>query len=144
MPVVAAESPLLWWNGFPVAFVLTCVIELPVYLLAFAALGWCRARPSPNRPLTVRTALALALAVNCITHPVLWALTVRRPEPGRLLAAELCVALVEGLLIFLVVLRRRGRETSASRLSWSLLTALGVNTLSLLIGLLVLPLVLSA
>jgi hypothetical protein len=142
VPVVAPESPLLWWNGFPVAFALTCVIELPVYLLAFAALGWCRARPSPNRPLTIRTALALALAVNCITHPVLWAISVRRPQPGRLLTAELGVALVEGLLIFLVVLRRRGRETAASRLSWSMLSALGVNTLALLVGLVLLPVIL--
>jgi hypothetical protein len=142
--VLDPESPLLWWNGFPVAFALTCVIELPVYLLAFAALGWCRARPSPNRPLTIRTALALALAVNCITHPLLWAISVRRPPPGRLLAAELAIALVEGLLIFLVVLRRRGRESPASRLRWSLVTALGVNTLSLLVGLVLLPLILRA
>jgi hypothetical protein len=133
---------LLWWNGFPVAFALTCVIELPVYLLAFAALGWCRSRPSPHRPLTIRTALALALAVNCITHPVLWAVAVGRPEPSRLVAAELGVVLVEGLLIFLVVLRRRGRETAVSRLSWSLLSALGVNTLSLLVGLVLLPVIL--
>jgi hypothetical protein len=141
VPVVAPESPLLWWNGFPIAFALTCVIELPVYLLAFAALGWCRARPSPNRPLTIRTALALALAVNCITHPVLWAISVRQPQPSRLLAAELGVALVEGLLIFLVVLRRRGRESPASRLSWSMLSALGVNTLSLLVGLVLIPVI---
>jgi hypothetical protein len=139
--VVNPDSPLLWWNGFPVAFALTCVIELPVYLLAFAALGWCRARPSPNRPLTIRTALLLALAVNCVTHPMLWAMSLREPQPGRLLAAELAVALVEGLLIFLVVLRRRGRETPASRLSWSLMSALGVNTLSLLVGLVLLPLI---
>ena len=139
--MVNPDSPLLWWNGFPVAFALTCVIELPVYLLAFAALGWCRARPSPNRPLTIRTALLLALAVNCVTHPVLWALSLPEPRPGRLLAAELVVALVEGLLIFLVVLRRRGRETPASRLSWSLMSALGVNTLSLLVGLVLLPLI---
>jgi hypothetical protein len=139
--VVTPDSPLLWWNGFPVAFALTCVIELPVYLLAFAALGWCRARPSPNRPLTIRTALLLALAVNCVTHPMLWALSLREPQPGRLLGAELVVALVEGLLIFLVVLRRRGRETPASRLSWSLMSALGVNMLSLLVGLVLLPLI---
>ena len=141
MPVVPPESPLLWWNGFPVAFALTCVIELPVYLLAFAALGWARARPSPNRPLTIRTALGLALAVNCITHPVLWAVSLRQPQPGRLMIAELGVALVEGLLIFLVVLRRRGRETPSSRLNWSLMSALGVNTLSLLVGLVLLPLI---
>jgi hypothetical protein len=144
VPVVGPESPLLWWNGFPVAFALTCLIELPVYLLAFAALGWCRSRPSPHRPLTFRTALGLALAVNCLTHPVLWAMSLRQPQPGRLLTAELSVALVEGLLIFFVVLRRRGRETPASRLSWSLITALGVNTLSLLVGLVLLPLILSS
>jgi hypothetical protein len=143
MPVVTPESPLLWWNGFPVAFALTCVIELPVYLLAFAALGWSRARPSPHRPLTIRTALGLALAVNCITHPALWAVSLRQREPGRLLIAEFGVALVEGLLIFLVVLRRRGRETAASRLKWSLMSALGVNTLSLLVGLVLLPLIIS-
>ena len=133
--MVAPESPLLWWDGFPVAFVLTCVIELPVYLLAFAALGWCRSRPSPHRPLTIRTRVWGSLwRSTCLTHPVLWAMSLRQAEPGRLLAAELGVALVEGLLIFLVVLRRRGRETPGSRLSWSLITALGVNTLSLLVG----------
>jgi hypothetical protein len=142
--VVTPESPLLWWHGFPVAFVLTCLIELPVYLLAFAALGWCRSRPSPHRPLTIRTALGLGLAVNCLTHPALWAMSLREPQPGRLLTAELGVALVEGLLIFLVVLRRRGRETPVSRLRWSMLTALGVNTLSLLVGLVVLPSIISS
>ena len=144
MPVLAPESPLLWWNGFPIAFALTCVIELPVYLLAFAALGWCRSRPSPNRPLTIRTALLLALAVNCLTHPVLWAIYLRQPQPGRLLATELGVAVVEGLLIFLVVLRRRGRETPATRLNWSLMSAVGVNTLSLLVGLVLLPVIISS
>jgi hypothetical protein len=144
MPVVTPDSPLLWWNGFPVAFALTCVIELPVYLLAFAALGWCRSRPSPHRPLTTRSALALALAVNCLTHPMLWAISLRQAQPGWLLTAELSVALVEGLLIFFVVLRRRGRETPASRLSWSMLTALGVNTLSLLVGLVLLPVLLTS
>lgn len=73
---------------------------------------------------------------------MLWAVTVRRPQPDRLLAAELGVALVEGLLIFLVVLRRRGRESRASRLVWSLLSAFGVNSLSLLVGLMLLPLIL--
>ena len=139
MPVVAPDSPLLWWNGFPVAFALTCAIELPVYLLAFAAMGWCRSRPSRNRPLTIRTALGLALAVNCISHPVLWAVFLRYPQLGWLLIAEIGVALVEGLLVFLVVLRRRGRETPASRLKWSLMSAVGVNTLSLLVGLVLLP-----
>jgi hypothetical protein len=140
--VIGPESPLSWWSGFPVAFGLTCLIELPVYLLAFAALGWCRSRPSPSRPLTYWTALALGLAVNCVTHPLLWAIRVSQPLPGRLLAAALGLALLEGLLIFLVVLRRPGRELPVSRLRWSLVSALGVNTLSLLISLLLLPVLL--
>ena len=144
MPVVGPESPLLWWNGFPVAFALTCVIEMPVYLLAFAALGWCRSRPSPHRPLTIRSALGLALAVNCLTHPMLWAMSLRQAQLGWLLTAELECGPGGGLLIFFVVLRRRGRETPVSRLSWSMLTALGVNTLSLLVGLVLLPLFLTS
>ena len=142
--MVTPDSPLLWWNGFPVAFALTCLIELPVYLLAFAALGWCRARPSRNRPLTIRTALGLALAVNCLTHPVLWAVSLRQLQPTPLLIAELSVAVAEGLLVFLGVLRRHGWETPASRLKWSLMTAVGVNTLSLLVGLVLLPLLISS
>lgn len=129
-----------WWSGFPAAFVLTCVIELPAYVLAFAALGWCRRRPSPHRPLTILTALGVGLAVNLVTHPLLWTVALRLVDLGQLLVAELAVAAVEGLLIFLVALRRRGRETVASRLAWSLTTAVGVNTLSLLVGLVVLPL----
>jgi hypothetical protein len=137
--VTTSGSPLLWWEGFPVAFVLTCVIELPAYVLAFATLGWCRLRPSARRPLTVLSALGLGLAVNLLTYPVLWAVSLRLSGPVELLVAQLCVAVVEGLLIFAVVLARRGDETWPSRLRWSLLTAVGVNTLSLLVGLVVLP-----
>ena len=133
-------SPLLWWDGFAVAFVLTCVIELPAYVLAFVTLGWCRLRPSARRPLTVLTALSLALAINFVTHPLFWAVARRLDGPGELLVAELGVAAVEGLLIFAVVQARRGDESRASRLRWTLLTAVGVNTLSLLVGLVVLPL----
>jgi hypothetical protein len=138
--VVTPGSPLLWWDGFAIAFVLTCAVELPSYALAFVTLGWCRAQPSPGRPLTVLSALGVGLAVNLITHPVLWAVARGLSGPGVLLVAELAVAAVEGLLIFLVVLQRRGEESWASRLRWSMLTAVGVNTLSLLVGLVVLPL----
>ena len=119
---------------------LTCVIELPAYIFTFATLGWCQMRPSPRRPLTVLSAVGLVLAINLLTQPVLWAVAQRLSGPVELLVAELGVAVVEGLLIFVVVLSPRGEETWASRLRWSLLTALGVNTLSLLVGLVVLPL----
>jgi hypothetical protein len=139
--VVTPGSPLQWWDGYLVAFLLTCAVELPAYLVAFSTLGWCRLRPNPRRPLTVLSALGLGLAVNLITHPLLWTVARRLDGPADLLMAELGVAVVEGLLIFVVVQTRRAEDESrASRLRWSLLTAVGVNTLSLLVGLVVLPL----
>lgn len=137
-------SVLSWWNGFPIAFALTCVIELPAYLVAFVTLGWCRARPSPARPLTIGSALGVGLAVNLITHPVLWRVALDLRSPGPLLLAELAVVLVEGGLVFAVVRRRRGRERATSRLAWSMVVAAGANALSLLVGLLVLPTLLAA
>ena len=133
-------SPLLWWDGFAVGLLLTCLIELPAYVFAFVTLGWCRLRASPLWPLTMRSALGLALAINLITHPMFWAVARRLDGPAELLAAELGVAVLEGLLIFAVVQARRGEDSRSSRLRWSLLTAVGVNTLSLLVGLVVLPL----
>jgi hypothetical protein len=141
--VLSPGSPLLWWEGFPIAFALTCLIELPAYLMAFAALGWSRSRPSPRRPLTTRTALALALAVNLISHPVFWTIAQVLDSTGTLIVAELGVALIEGLLIFAVVVRRPGFDTVGNRFGWALLSAAGVNMLSLMIGLLVLPLMIS-
>ncbi len=138
--MVTPGSPLLWWDGFAVAFVLTCLVELPAYLLAFVTVGWCRFGPSPQRPMTVLSGLGVALAVNLITHPLLWTVARALNGPGELLVAELAVAVVEGLLIFAVALARRDEESRASHLRWSLLTAVGVNTLSLLVGLVVLPL----
>jgi hypothetical protein len=55
----------------------------------------------------------------------------------------MCVAVIEGMLIFAVVALRPGTDTRLSRLGWSLLTALGVNTLSLLNGLITLPAILN-
>jgi Flp pilus assembly protein protease CpaA len=139
--VVTPGSPLQWWDGYLVAFLLTCVVELPAYLLAFTTLGWCRLRPSPRRPLTVLSALGVGLAVNLITHPLLWTVARELSGPADLLVAELVVAVVEGLLIFVIVQTRRAEDESrASRMRWSMLTAVGVNTLSLLVGLVVLPL----
>ena len=141
--VLTPGSPLLWWDGFPIAFALTCLIELPAYLMAFAALGWSRGRPSPRRPLTTRTTLALALAVNLISHPWLWMVALRLDSTGRLIIAELGVSVVEGLLIFAVVGRRPGYDTIGNRFGWAMLSAAGVNMLSLLVGMLVLPLIIS-
>jgi hypothetical protein len=136
--VLPADSPLRWWDGFPVAFALTCVIELPAYLLAFASLGWLGRRRDPQRPLTGAAALALGLAVNLITHPMLWAVSHRLRTGGSLLLAEVGVAVVEGMLVFLVV----ERGTTGGRhglLGWALLAAVGVNALSVAVGLVVMP-----
>ena len=138
MTVLSSGSPLLLWNGFPVAFALTCVIEVPAYLGAFSALGWVR----PGRgPLGRGTAVALGFAVNMVTHPLLWAFALQAALTPRLLA-EIVVALVEGGLVFAVV-RRRGPypETLLNRLAWSIMVAVGVNTLSLLVGLVLMPLI---
>jgi hypothetical protein len=142
--VVTPGSPLPWWDGYGLAFLLTCVVELPAYLLAFTTLGWCRLQPSPRRPLTLLSAVGVGLAVNLVTHPVLWTVARQLNGPADLLVAELAVAAVEGLLIFVVVQARRTEDESRlSRLRWSLLTAVGVNTLSLLVGLVVLPLLIA-
>ena len=81
--------------------------------------------------------LGLALAVNLITHPLLWWLALGFEQPQQLIMAELGVAVLEGLLIFAVIRHRPGLDSLVNRLAWSLMTAIGVNTLSLLIGLLI-------
>jgi hypothetical protein len=131
--VLPADSPLLWWGGFPIGFALTCVVELPAYLATFWALGWLQT----GGPLTMGRSLRLGLAVNLVvTHPTLWLVGLTLGAAGRLSsttlgAAELGVVFLEGLAIALVT-RRPG---------WSMVVALGVNGLSVVVGLLVLPVV---
>ena len=85
------------------------------------------------------TGLGLALAVNLITHPLLWWLSLDFDGPQQLIMAEAAVALVEGLVIFAVVRHRRGTDSLVNRFGWSMMIAFGVNALSLLIGLLIMP-----
>ena len=54
--------------------------------------------------------LGLALAANLITHPLLWALVAGLDETAHLVLAEIGVAVLEGLMIFAVVQRRRVGE----------------------------------
>jgi hypothetical protein len=137
--VLPADSPLRWWDGFPVAFALTCVIELPAYLLAFGSLGWLGRRQDGRRPLGWPAAIALALAVNLITHPLLWAISHQLRTTGALLLAEVGVAAVEGVLIFLVASRLGLPNRRRGLLAWSLLAAVGANAMSLAAGLVVMP-----
>jgi hypothetical protein len=142
--VLPADSPLRWWDGFPVAFALTCVIELPAYLLAFGSLGWLGRRSGARRTLSWTAAVALGIAVNLMTHPVLWAVSHRLRTAGSLLLAEAGVAVVEGLLIVLVVVRLDRPDRPRAVLAWSLLAAVGANASSLAAGLVVLPWLLGA
>ncbi len=79
--------------------------------------------------------------MNLISHPMLWAVSLNLTEAAQLIMAEVAVAGLEGLLIFAMVQRDPGPDTRAVRFGWSLLCAVGVNALSLLVGLLVLPLI---
>lgn len=133
------DSPLLWWSGYPIAFLLTCLIEIPAYLAAFSTLGWWRRPPDPRRPLTLRAAGMLALGVNLLTHPVLWMVALRLSTIVELMLAEFVVAVMEGAIIFAIVVYRRGGDSRTNRFGWAMLISLGVNTLSLLVGLVTLP-----
>ena len=115
---------------------------MPAYLGSFIALGWLHRR---RGPLTVGRAVAVGFGVNLITHPLLWGWSLAHPGAVPRLGAEVAVALVEGALILLAV-GRRGRHPDSwlNRAAWSLSIAVGVNTLSLLVGLLVLPSLLGA
>ena len=102
-------------------------------------LDWCGRGRRPDRSLSLLTGLGLALAVNLITHPLLWWLALDFDRPLELIMAELVVALVEGLVIFAVVRHRRGSDSLVNRFGWSMMAAFGVNALSLLLGLLIMP-----
>ncbi len=136
--MVSAEELLSWWQGFPAVFAVTCLVEVPVYLLAFLIVGWFRPHPGGGPALTPGRAAALALAVNVITGPAVWWVALRAETQGQVMVAELVAATVEALIIFAAV-ARRGPDTRSVRLGWAFMTALGANTLALVVDLLVLP-----
>jgi hypothetical protein len=107
-------------TGYPTALALTLVVEVPLYALALHA-GW--------RLPWWRGAL-LGVAVNALTHPVLWhaldGARHARSYPLVLVAAETGVALVEWAVVALVVRR--------DRLALGVVCA-GVNAASVLAGL---------
>jgi len=83
-------------------------------------------------------AAALALGVNLVSHPALWAVGLQMSNASSLLLAETAVAALEGFAIFLVTTRARV-DQAAGRLRWSMLTAGGVNALSLVVGVVAWP-----
>jgi len=136
--MVAPWSLVAFWDAFLVGLAITCAVEVPAYLGAFAAVGWVK---RDRGPLNRWSAIAKAIVVNVITVPFLWRFVLRGPDPGALLLAVLGVAAIEGALIFAVV-RRRGKypEGRGNRMLWCATIAIGVNALSLLVGLRALPL----
>jgi hypothetical protein len=118
---------LTWWGGWVPAFVLTCVIEVPVYLVMFELFGLAGAAPIEQsagtraggtragdiRAPVIRVpslgwpqAIVLALVLNIATHPVFWAYALRIDSTLGQVLAELVVTLAEGLIIWAVVGRR--------------------------------------
>lgn len=114
------------WADWPAAFALTCLVEVPAYLLAFAAMGWLRPAGEAGRTGIVLRGLAVAFGVNLVTHPMLWLGALQLDSMIGLLFAEVLVVMAETLIIF-AVLRRS--------LPWIALIALATNTLSFLVGL---------
>lgn len=105
-----------WWGfggTYASAFVLTWLIETIVYLAAFSLSGLFE--PDPDRRLTIRRALLLVLAVNLVSHPLLWLVASSVDGLGVVLIGEVAVVLLEGTLIGLV-LRGSWRRAYAAAL----------------------------
>ncbi|MFC4998767.1 hypothetical protein ACFPIJ_13090 [Dactylosporangium cerinum] len=101
------------------ALLLTLAVEVPLYVLALTAL----------RLATPARAALLGVAVNLLTHPVLWWLLAPRPSAGRLWGAEAAVVVVEAAVLLLACRRDP---------ALLLVTSLGANAVSVLMGLLLL------
>lgn len=102
---------------WPVAFGLTILLEVPLYLAGLCGLrlaGW-------------RRALVAAVASNVLTHPLLWLfLSAGEWSWTRTVGAEAIVVLVEAGVLAAVVRRGAG---------WAAVLALGANAASFAVGL---------
>jgi len=105
---------------YPLALALTLAVEVPVYVVALRAAGL----------LTGWRALAVAVAANLATHPLVWAVLLRFGSAywPTFAVAEAAAWLAETVAVFLAV--RRDAVLIA-------LTALVANAASCLAGLLV-------
>lgn len=115
---------------YPLALLITVVVELPIVVAGLGVLDWAAFGSSR------RWARALlALTVNLITHPVLWWSLRHAYGHGAdltwLVLAELAVWGAETVLI-MIGSRRRIRD-----LSWALALAGCANAASLAVGLII-------
>ncbi|MEI2827789.1 MAG: hypothetical protein V9F04_16410 [Dermatophilaceae bacterium] len=120
-PTAAAASGAAYLSSYLVALALTLVVEVPVYAVLARVFAWV------SWPL----ALVAGVIVNLLTHPLLYAASLRFDAWWQLAAAETIVALVEGSVL-VWAWRRRPTE------SWVWVGAVVANALSVLVGLVVL------
>jgi hypothetical protein len=112
---------LSWWAGFVPAFVLTCVIEAPCYLIGCRLLGGRLAWPA-------------VVMINLATHPLLWALALHWPGPWRLLALEAAVVVVEAALLWALQGRRAAPGERRLSIGDAVVVSLLANAASALLG----------
>jgi len=113
-------------RDWALAFLLTLVVETPVYLLA------------TRRSLGVVAALVMVLVVNIATHPIAWTIIMLScgSSPYGFLAVEGVVVFVEGLLLFSAGRSRFARQPVLLRTSFAI--SLAANCFSAGLGLLLL------
>jgi len=115
----------LWWP----AFLSTLLTEVPIDALFL------------ERRLGLADALALGVALQCITHPLFWSAWGLAPAffydhyGAAVLGFEAVVYLVEAALIWLALPRRNASQRLPNPVL-ALLTSAFANTASVLIGLL--------
>jgi hypothetical protein len=107
--------------SFLTALLVTLAVEVPLYVAALVALHL--ARPGP--------AVLLGVAVNAVTHPLLWWYLAPRPTLGRVVVAEVLVWAVEAGLLWLALGRRPGN------LAVLAVVSAGANAASILAGALI-------
>ena len=103
---------------WPAAFAVTLLVEVPVYLAALTLVAGIRAR----------TALGLAVAVNAVSHPLLWFVVVPALGAGlsAVLAAEALVLAGEAIALMAVLRRDRLVLAAAALVANGLSFAVGV------------------
>lgn len=80
--------------NYPVALLLTLAVEVPIYAAVLIS-----SELAPRR-----TAVVLAICVNLLTHPVVWALT-GSGSSVMLATAEIGAWLVEAAVLYAVIRR---------------------------------------